>query len=103
MTGGELLDECATVEKAPEDLNDQQAIRQVNCLYYIQGVTEGLLLAGKNTGRFPTFCLPKDYNYLQMARIIVKTLRERPESHHIQAVVLIPVIYNHFFPCNAKK
>ena len=102
MTGGELLDECASVEKPGFDLTEKQKLHQSWCLSYIQGITEGLLIYGGSC-RPGLICLPEHYNYLQMARVVVKYLHAHPESHHLGAVVLIPLAYQKDFPCETRK
>jgi len=93
--GNALLNTCQSVEKA--ELSDSDAISLQFCYGYIQGVIDdddiwqGLMSSDKNQKHsHGKICLPNEgIFYTQLARIVVKYLKEHPEQLHWTGSVLV--------------
>ena len=47
-TGFDLRDACRATNLDPSSVNELQEMRQVRCVAYVDGVTDGWLLAGRS-------------------------------------------------------
>jgi hypothetical protein len=103
--GNALLSFCQSVEKA--ELTDTDAIALQFCYGYIQGVIDGdgiwqgMMSYDKNhTHDKAKYCLPEEgFLYMQVARVVVKFLKEHPENLHWAGSVLVHNAFVKAFPC----
>ncbi len=95
IDGNMLLRNCQIVEKAEQ--SDADAFFLQWCFGYIQGVIDnddtwyGLMSYDKNhTHDKGKYCLPEEpMPYTQLARIVVKYLKEHPENLHWNGSALV--------------
>jgi hypothetical protein len=85
LTGNKLYEECNS-----QDLS--------LCLGYVMGVSDGL------NGTKPNFfCAPLGIKASQELAVVVKYLRDHPETWHYSAWTEIGVALNMAFPCNEQS
>lgn len=78
VTGNDLLTHCSSHE--PFELNF--------CTGYIEGVRDGLMFATVRLKSEPFFAVPNEAKSEQMKDIVVKYLRDNPETRHKPAGML---------------
>ena len=92
LTGNDLLASC-------ESLMD---IAEWSCIGYIKGVSDMTKISQEVLGSQKVICSPEGVTGDQLQKVIVKWLRENPESLHENAASLIWVVQKEAFPCPAK-
>jgi hypothetical protein len=93
--GNALLHNCQTIEKA--ELTDSDAFFLQFCYGYIQAVIDGETVSRgvrsadkSHVYDKSKFCLPESgILYVQLARVVVKYLKEHPEELHWTASALV--------------
>jgi Rap1a immunity proteins len=78
ITGNDLLEHCSSHE--PFELNF--------CTGYIEGVRDGLMFAAVRLKSEPFFSVPNEAKSEQVKDIVVKYLRDNPETRHKPAGML---------------
>lgn len=96
VTGNKLFEWCDSAAQF-----DQTA-----CVAYIAGVAEGVMQATsfvQETGGYAPlrYCPPEGYTHVQIRDIVIAGLRERPESRHMGAAMLIMIALTAAWPCSA--
>jgi Rap1a immunity proteins len=107
--GNALLNICQSVEKA--ELSDTDAFNLQFCYGYIQGVIDsdgtwqGIMSYDKNHSHDKLrYCLPEDgFLFTQVARVVVKYMKDHPEDLHWAASVLVHNAFVMGFPCRVSS
>ena len=86
--GIELFSDCIAFESKLENLDEM--IRYSECQGYIQGYLDGQ----------HQICNPTEVTLGQFVEIALKHLREKPETRHRPAALLLEEIYVEVFPCD---
>jgi hypothetical protein len=68
------------------------------CTGYIEGVRDGLMFACKRLKTEPFFAVPTEVKSDQLKDIVVKYLRDNPETRHKQAGMLTFLALEQAFP-----
>jgi hypothetical protein len=76
-SGNELLKYCTS----------GNSLETVACQAYINGIREVLSLASADAGREP--CIPPSVTGAQIKDVVVRHLRENPETRHLDRAVLV--------------
>ncbi len=101
-TGNELLHSC-TVAIRFIDENKSDPIDTISlprCLSYVGGSLDALALSPLVANGNQLICLPpQGLTPIQVVRIVVKYLRERPEILHQRAVLHVAAALLNSFPC----
>jgi len=103
-TGSEMLSMCGAAVKVSDgiDVTESEGMDALLCIAYLGGFTDAITLSAQLTGpREPRICLPKSgVPTEQLARIMVKWLREHPENLHKSARIELMISLTNTFPCN---
>ena len=73
---------------------------QYMCIGYIEGVYDGYQAGTSSLGGQPPWCIPEDTTLDQLARVVMKRLKERPEELHYSADILVSYALRKAFPCD---
>jgi hypothetical protein len=102
-TGNEMLDSCsAAVRSTDERLDGVNSIKAGYCMGYLAGFVDSYDV-GVYTGAKEVACIPKTVNNGQLARVLVKWLKENPTQLHRNPRILVYSALVDGFPCAAKK
>ena len=97
LDGSTLLRSCRTAVdqdgKANIQLSSDESFGFGFCLGLVRGIVE-------MSGAMKLICTPKEFDYTQMARIVVKRLEDHPETLHLSASPLAFTAIQEAFPCN---
>jgi Rap1a immunity proteins len=104
VPGTDLLRACTTtlrhVDKGYVGYTGEDLVDYGWCGGYLNGLVEGYALAIPYGEPLP-FCLPSDGTPEQLMRVVVKYLRENPETlHHWRQLVALRAL-QHAFPCGS--
>ncbi|MBI3297398.1 MAG: hypothetical protein HYZ75_04500 [Elusimicrobia bacterium] len=100
--GNALLRNCTSAvrELDKEVLKTQEGLDAVHCIGYLNGFTDSHSVDSIAKPQKPLYCLPVDgLETGQVARIVVKYLKGRPEILHQSARILTALALTHAFPC----
>lgn len=102
-TGNDLLPSCSLAVDAADNkgLSTPQLMEAGNCLTYIEGFLDGYALGA--VGGSPIACLPEDVTVGQVARIVVKWMKDHPEKLNDAAPVCVLAALYNSFPCKNSK
>jgi hypothetical protein len=105
--GNFLLESCSAVVRFEDgdDRGDWKKTRDIwSCYAFVDGVLDTVeMIALASGGRNP-YCFSGDrIQKRQIARVIVKYLRDHPQDLHIKAASLTLVAMTEAFPCEAVK
>ena len=95
--GNDLLEQCELADKGLQT----SLIPIGYCIGRITGVIDSWLIRNGQIGSpFSVFCIPEGVTNDQLKKIVVKYLREHPETLHTYDVGLIVLATTEAFPCN---
>lgn len=100
--GSALLKACgATLRQADGgQLSEEDSIESIFCIGYVSGFLDGMSLTATLTGGRPNVCLPeRGITNDQAIRILVKYLRENPETLHKSGRMSLYISLGKAFPC----
>jgi Rap1a immunity proteins len=92
-TGLDLRDACRATNLDPSSVNKLEEMRMFRCIGYVDGVTDGWLLAGRS------ICAPADATVGEYAAVVTKYLEDHPEELHLSPASLVIRAVNHAWPC----
>jgi hypothetical protein len=106
-SGNSFLRDCSVVNK--EKTAPAEDTESVACLLYVGGVMQGAEL-GSGVTRFEAkpmalpklFCRPENVEMLQLARIVLKYIRENPEKANKETAALVIMALREAYPCSSK-
>ena len=96
ITGNEFLEMCE--ETLSDDSNKSLSFTAGYCVGAIH-VTGDLLPFANDSITGPKVCLPPSATNKQVTRIVVKHLKDHPESLHLNSTSLTIVALQDAFPC----
>ena len=100
LDGSTLLRSCTTAVaqdgKANVQLSSDESFGFGLCLGLLRGIVE-------MSGAMNLVCTPDEFDYTQMARIVVKRLEDHPETLHSSASALAYTAIQEAFPCGTKS
>ena len=103
-TGNDLFTVCKNLEKVPH-LPVNELDDAAECAYYVAGFRAGLsigsIMASKD--HQSSFCMDDEVSLEQVVAVIVKYLRDHPESRNQAASWLAYTALTDGFPCKATK
>jgi hypothetical protein len=115
-SGNEFLNKCSVIEKSADvqmsNLSDIEIVQADLCIYYLRGVADGVQaekaflqeLSGANKFKYPVpSCVPDGVKVDQIARIVLKYIRNNPEISHYPTAALVMDALGTTFPCTAGK
>ncbi len=100
--GSELLRACGATLRQAEggELSAEESIESIFCIGYVSGFLDAMSLTAALTGGRPNVCLPeRGINNEQAIRILVKYLRENPETLHKTGRMSLYISLERAFPC----
>jgi hypothetical protein len=102
-TGNDLLPSCSLAVDAMDgkNLSTAQLMDSANCLAYLSGFIDGYVLGA--VGGSPIACFPEDGTVGQVARIVVKWMKDHPEKLNEAAPVCVLTALYNAFPCKTSK
>lgn len=102
-TGNDLLPSCSLAVDAMDNrnLNTMQLMESGNCLEYLAGFLDGYTFGA--VGGRPIACFPEDVIVGQVARIVVKWMKDHPEKLNDPAPVCVLAALFISFPCKTSK
>jgi hypothetical protein len=99
--GSELLEQCQELETVMDTRQMQNPYNAGMCLGTVKGVRGAMVIQDgvlKNKARLACFP-PQGISEGQAARVVLKYLRDHPESLHEDEVVLTMLAFRAAFPC----
>jgi len=108
MDGNDLLTNCNQAIKGFDKIGNptmQQFGDGMFCIGYIAGFTAAHNLTSLKMGNKPVFCLPRDRTIRnsQAIRIVVKYLKDHPESFTTPQGISVALALQEAFPCPPLK
>lgn len=100
--GSELLRACGAAVKQADGLkvSDDEAIGSIWCIGYVSGFLDSLSVSVSTTGGRQNVCLPqRGISNDQAVRILVKYLRENPQTLHQSGRMSLYIALARAFPC----
>jgi len=104
-SGNAYLRVCSVLEKDADTIQGDNELRFIQCLAYVQGLYDGIVFEAeyatmfdKRTAARP-FCVPENLETGQMARILLKFLRNNPDKAHLQTKMLFGAALKDVFAC----
>lgn len=97
--GEDLLVACNEAIKYLDKTGDSDAFNSGRCWGYIAGATDMHELMDKGVDAHHS-CKPRGKDISELAKAIVKYLRNHPEKIQLPATLLIYDAYNEAFPCD---
>jgi hypothetical protein len=107
-SGNGFINWCSVVDKPDEQLNADDLEHVSACIGFVTGLLEGIAVddiayEGKCPIRPFSFCLPDPMPpKIQLIRVIMKYIRENPETAHETAAVLTIRALKHAYPCGKR-
>lgn len=102
-TGLEMLSVCGSAVKVSDGIKvtESEGLDSLLCVAYLSGFADAITLSSQSTKpQEPKICFPRSgASNEQLARIVVKWLREHPENLHESARMEVMLSLNHAFPC----
>lgn len=80
-------------------LSERDIVMMTACTSYIRGFTHGIALLSKEPNQGWGYCLEDSISNLQVARVLVKYLRDNSQTLHFHPSVLIGRALRAGFPC----
>ena len=100
--GSELLRACGAAQKQSDGIkiSDEEAIGSIYCIGYISGFLDSLALSSAASGGGQKICLPqRGITNDQAVRVLVKFLRENPQTLHESGRMSLYIALARTFPC----
>jgi hypothetical protein len=100
--GSELLQACGAAEKQSDGIkiSDEEAIGSIYCIGYISGFLDSLALSSAASDGGQKICLPqRGITNDQAVRVLVKFLRENPQTLHESGRMSLYIALARTFPC----
>ncbi len=103
--GNDLLTGCSGALRILEgqSVTPEQAALSARCLGFIEGFLGANAISPIQSNGQQILCLPEEVSGVQVARILVKWLKENPEVLHQDAVMLFAMSLAEAFPCNYAR
>lgn len=102
VDGSALLATCSAAVKEldGEKISQQEALGSLYCVAYVSGFLDATSLAAKFTAGRRSICMPDNgITNGQAARILVKYLRENPQTLHESGRLSLYIALAKAFPC----
>lgn len=105
FTGQDLLEDCQSAIRFVDSRgNNQFVLNGSMCMAYLDGFEDihriySVLMDVKKYPNFRLYCLPANYNDLQLANVIVKYLTDNPAKVGEPASSLVIEAFTQTFPC----
>jgi hypothetical protein len=102
-TGNDLLRGCINMIKVAEnnDVSVEDITDAARWAGYISGFLDAYLMTSLENNKMTYFCLPaKGMNTEQVARIVIKYLKDYPKENHQNARVCLIISLRDAFPCD---
>jgi hypothetical protein len=97
-TGNDFLSICAVeADKSINELTASELHATSGCIPYVRGLGDGIALLGEPC------CEPDQVTNGQEESILVKYIRDHPETAHLSTARLYLVAMGKAFPCPKKK
>lgn len=103
--GNRLLDNCQSAEKFMDKsgaINDVEAIKAGVCIGLIDGTLNTVHILNEVLEPKYRTCWSKEGTNGQAVRVVLKFLRNNPETLHNDDTVLVILAYNNAYPCTNK-
>jgi hypothetical protein len=110
QSGNAFLRTCSVIDKQTSEQTALDQIMDMVCVTYIRGFAEGVYVQqnfAEHTLHHSVdvpFCLPDDgIEGGQMAKIVLKYIRDNPATAHQPTMLLAASALSHAFPCRSAK
>lgn len=100
--GSELLQACGAAQKQSDGIriSDEETIGSIYCIGYVSGFLDSLALSAAASGAGQKICLPqRGITNDQAVRVLVKFLRENPQTLHESGRMSFYIALAKTFPC----
>ncbi len=99
--GNQFLKECTQSIRSMdgETLTSLQLALNLHCVAYIEGFTDAPLWYVLVMNGPPLYCFPEGVKVGQATRIVVKWMKDHPESLHFEKGIIIGIALKIAFPC----
>lgn len=101
--GSALLAVCgefvATMDRGERNISDKELTSMVACTSYTRGFSHGVAVMSKEPEQGNGYCVDPSVSGGQIARVVVKYLRENPQILHFHPGVLVDRALREGFPC----
>jgi hypothetical protein len=110
-SGNRFLEVCASTEKPPAEMNDNDFVNAGLCQGFMLGLGSGIGIATaaahqlnpnldlKGTAEDIGICLPDEVELGQLTRVTLKYIRDHPEQAHLRSATLVTMAEINAFPC----
>jgi Rap1a immunity proteins len=99
-SGNEFLSFCSD---SVEDQPQSSMFTQGDCMGFVVGVNDGILLAYIVQNRPLPFCVPHEVINGQILRVVVKYIKDHPQKGYVQTVILEMYALKDAFPCSSQS
>lgn len=100
IDGNEVLRSCKVVVELDDDATRKQSPVEAYRLGFCLGLMRGIVdVAGAAGG----ICTPSEFQYSQIARVVVKELEESPETLHQPGSALMFFAISRAYPCASSS
>jgi hypothetical protein len=102
ITGNNLLQWCNAAVKYDEkvEMTKDERTDGIMCMYYLNGFVSSLQITTElYKPRRALTCIPSDGSMYQIARLVVKQLKNRPEDLHKEPGLNVALALATAFPC----
>lgn len=100
--GNALLAVCGSFVSSADRggrLSDKELVMLTACTSYVRGFTHGVALLSKEPQQGWGYCIDPSVPSVQVARVLVKYLRDNPQTLHFHPAVLVGRALREGFPC----
>ncbi|MDO8769385.1 MAG: Rap1a/Tai family immunity protein [Burkholderiaceae bacterium] len=100
--GNALLSVCGNFVNALDRgtrLSEKDVVTLAACTSYLRGFTHGVALLSREPQQGAGYCIDESIPSAQVARVLVKYLRENPKNLHLHPAVLTVQALREGFPC----
>jgi ribosomal protein S26 len=101
-SGNAFVHECSAVEKEDRDISAMDRAILISCFTYIQGFSDGAIFAFEYTTSNqyvkPPYCA-EGVQAAQIVKVVLKYIREHPETADLRTSKLIGRALQDAFPC----
>ena len=99
--GNQFLEDCTQAIRSMdgETLTGHQVNLNLHCVAYIEGFTDAQLWYVLVMNGPPLYCSPEGVKVGQATRIVVKWMKEHPESLHLEKGFITGIALRIAFPC----
>ena len=100
--GNALLSVCGEFVAAFDKnarLSERELASHLACSSYLRGFSHGVALVSKEPEQGYGYCLDERLSVIQIARVVVKSLKESPSVLHYHPAPLVAQALRKAFPC----